>query len=230
MTPKKQVVLMVILFSALGIGVSVGMIAAGGGFGGGGSIFDPPDEGDIYVVGAQVTDGLALGYRVEQATGPQSVLRDADVSINFAEEGDSWRTAFEVGNGTQSQDFEVMVSRQLTKEGSVSAEVRRYLEPVEASIMAVRDMDYGNRDKYLRVGAPWNTIFYGSTSTVVRVTAEEDITTPAGSFHTYVLSYTLAEKTSTIHVVKDLPFPVKAEVYDPDDQLLYKYELVSLSR
>jgi hypothetical protein len=62
------------------------------------------------------------------------------------------------------------------------------------------------------------------------VTAEEDITTQAGPFHAYVLSYTLAEKTSTIHVVKDLPFPVKAEVYDPNDQLLYKYELVSLTR
>jgi hypothetical protein len=229
-TPKKQVVLMVILFSALGIGVSVGMIAAGGGFGSGGSVFDPPDEGDVFVVGAQVTNGLIMSYRVDEAVGPQSALRDADVSINFAQEGDSWRTAFEVGNGTQIENFEVMLSRRLTKEGSVGEDVRPYLEPVEASIMAVRDMDYGNRDKYLVVGAPWNTIFYGSTSTVVRVTAEEDITTQAGPFHTYVLSYTLAEKTSMIYVVKDLPFPVKAEVYDPDDQLLYKYELVSLTQ
>jgi hypothetical protein len=221
---------MVVLFSALGIGVSVGIIAFGGGFGSGGSVFDPPDEGDVYTVGAQVTDGLTMAYRVDEAVGPQSMLRDADVSIGFAQQGDSWRTAFDIGNGTQVQDFEIMLSRQLTKQGATGEDVRPYLEPVEASIMAIRDMDYGNRDKYLVVGAPWNTIFYGSTSTIVRVTAEEDIATPAGTFHTYVLSYTLGEKTSTIHVVNDLPFPVKAEVYDPSDQLLYKYELVNLSR
>jgi hypothetical protein len=221
---------MVILFSALGIGVSVGIIAFGGGFSSGANVFNPPDEGDVYIVGAQVTDGLAMGYRVDEAIGPQSVLKDADVSIGFTREGDSWRTAFDIGNGTQVQDFEIMLSEQLTKEGAVDEGVRPYLEPVESSVMAVRDMDYGNRDKYLVVGAPWNTIFYGATSTIVRVTAEEDISTPAGTFHTYVLSYTLNEKTSTIHVVDDLPFPVRAEVYDPNDQLSYKYELVSLSR
>jgi hypothetical protein len=172
-----------------------------------------------------------MGYRVDDAVGPQSSLADADVSISFAQEGDSWFATFNVVNGTQDRyDFGVMYSRELTKEGSIEESTRPYLEPIEASIMAVRDMDYGNRDKYLVVGAPWNTIFYGSTSTVVRVTAEEDITTPAGTFHTFVLSYKLGENTSTIHVVSDLPFPVKAEVYDPNDQLLYRYELVSLSR
>lgn len=231
MTPKQQVALMVILFSALGIGVSVGIIAFGGGFGSGASIFDPPDQGDVYVVGAQVTNGLVMNYRVDEAVGPQSVLRDADVSIGFVQEGGGWFTTFNIVNGTQDQyDFGVMYSRELTKEGGIDESTRPYLEPIESSIIAVRDMDYGNRDKYLIVNAPWDTIFYGATSTIVRVTAEEDITTPAGTFHTYVLSYTLNEKTSTIHVAGDLPFPVKAEVYDPNDQLLYRYELVSLSR
>lgn len=231
MTPKQQVALMVILFSALGIGVSVGIIAFGGGFGSGASIFDPPDEGDIYVVGAQVTDGLVMGYRVDDAVGPQSALKDADVSIGFEQQADSWFATFNILNGTQgSQDFGVMYSKELTKQGSIEESTRPYLEPVEASIMAVRDMDYGNRDKYLVEQAPWDTIFYGSTSTVVRVTGQQDITTPAGTFHTFVLSYKLGENTSTIHVVKDLPFPVRAEVYDPNDQLLYKYELVSLER
>lgn len=229
MTPKQQVALMVGLFSALGVGVSVAIIAFGGGFGSGASIFDPPDEGDVYVVGAQVTDGLAMGYRAD-AVGPQSVLVDADVSIGFAQEGDSWRTAFDIGNGTRTEQFEIMLSQQLTKQGAVGEDARPYLEPVETSIMAIRDMDYGNRDKYLVVGAPWNTIFYGATSTVVRITSEETVTTPAGTFHTFVLSYKLGEKTSTIHVASDLPFPVKAEAYDPDDQLLYRYELVSLAR
>lgn len=230
MTPKQQVALMVILFSALGIGVSVGIIAFGGGFGSGANVFNPPSEADVYVVGAQVTDGLAMDYRVDEAVGPQSVLKDADVSIGFVRQGDSWRTAFEVGNGTQIEEFEIMLSQQLTKQGAVNEDVRPYLEPVEASIMAIRDMDYGGRDKYLVVGAPWDTIFYGSSSTVVRVTSEETVQTPAGTFNAFVLSYQLQDRTSRIWVVRDLPFPVKAEVYDPSDQLLYRYELVGLQR
>ncbi|MER3407940.1 MAG: hypothetical protein C4292_04040 [Nitrososphaera sp.] len=90
-------------------------------------------------------------------------------------------------------------------------------------------MDYGGRDKYLVVGAPWNTIFYGSTSTVVKVTGRESVQTPAGPFDAFVLSYKLGDKTSRIWVVKDLPFPVKAEVYDPSDQPLYSYELTGLT-
>jgi hypothetical protein len=44
-----------------------------------------------------------------------------------------------------------------------------------------------------------------------------------------VLSYKLAEVTSKIWVVRDMPLPVKAEVYDAEDKLLYQYELVGES-
>jgi len=223
---------MIGVFSALGVGVSVGIIAFGGGFsGGGGNIFNPPSGSDIYVVGAQVTDHLTMGYSVDEAVGPQSTLSDADVSISFVQQGDSWFTTFNIVNGTQDQyDFGVVYSKELTKQGNIEESVRPYLEPVESSILAIRDMDYGGRDKYLVVGAPWNTIFYSSSSTIVRVTSQESVQTPAGTFDAFVLSYKLGEKTSNIWVVKDLPLPVKAEVYDPADELLYEYELVSLNQ
>ncbi len=222
---------MVGLFSALGIGVSVGIIAFGGGFAGGDtSIFNPPTSADIYVIGAQVTDGLSMGYTVD-SQGPPS-LADANVSITFNKSGDSWRTAFDVVNGTQgTQQFDVMFSKELTKEGSISEPARQYLEPIESSILAIRDMDYGGRDKYLVVGAPWNTIVTGGTTPItVKITSEEQVTTPAGTFDALVLSYKLSNNTSKIYVVKDLPMPVKAETYDINDQLYYRYELVSLSR
>jgi hypothetical protein len=44
-----------------------------------------------------------------------------------------------------------------------------------------------------------------------------------------VLGYKLLDKTSKIWVVRDMPFPVKAEVYDAADNLQYKYELVGMS-
>ena len=231
MTPKRQVAIMVGVFSALGVGVSVGIIAFGGGFsGGGGNLFNPPTASDIYVVGAQVTDGMELGYTLTGA-GPDTSLEDADVKIVFDRQGDSWLTTFNIVNGTGARsDFDLMLSSQLTKEGQTDAQVRPFLEPVESSILAIRDMGYGGRDKYLVVGAPWNTISYSSSSTIVRVTAQETVQTPAGTFDAFLLSYKVGEKTSSIWVVKDLPFPVMAEVYDPSDQLLYQYELVSLSR
>jgi hypothetical protein len=61
------------------------------------------------------------------------------------------------------------------------------------------------------------------------VTTEEPISTPAGTFDSFVLSYKLAEETSKIWVVRDMPLPVKAEVYDAEDNLLYQYELTNMS-
>ncbi|MEO9362828.1 MAG: hypothetical protein ABI348_02900 [Nitrososphaera sp.] len=234
MTPKQQVAVMVGLFSALGIGVSVGIIAFGGGFSGGdaSSLFKPPTSADIYVIGSQITDGLSMSYNVD-SQGPQTSLANANVSITFHKSGDGWRAAFNVVNGTQGtpQQFDIMYSKLLTKEGSVAESVRPYLEPVESSILAIRDMDYGGRAKYLVVGAPWNTIVTGGTTPItVKITSEEKVTTPAGTFDTLVLSYKLNNNTSKIYVVKDLPMPVKAETYDDNDQIYYKYELVSLAR
>jgi hypothetical protein len=97
---------------------------------------------------------------------------------------------------------------------------------MQSSIFAVRDMEYGQSPKYLVVGAPWNQIFYQSSQVIVRVTSEETVQTPAGTFDAFVLSYKLAENTSRIWVVRDMPLPVKAEVYGPEDELQYQYELV----
>jgi outer membrane lipoprotein-sorting protein len=58
------------------------------------------------------------------------------------------------------------------------------------------------------------------------VTGEETIQTQAGTFDAFVLSYKLEENTSKVWVVRDMPLPVKAEVYDEQDQLQYQYELV----
>jgi hypothetical protein len=221
---------MVGVFSALGVGVSAGIIAFGGGFSGGRDVFNPPTASDIYVVGAQVQDGMQFAYTLT-GVGPSTSLVDAEVTIAFDRQGDSWRTTFNIVNGTGTRaDFDMMLSGSLTKEGQIDDSVRPFLEPVESSILAIRDMDYGGRDEYLVVGAPWNTIFYSSSSTIVRVTAQEQVQTPAGTFDAFLLSYKLGENTSRIWIVKDLPLPVMAEVYDPADELLYEFELVSLSR
>jgi hypothetical protein len=150
--------------------------------------------------------------------------------MNFREHGDNWNVTFAITNGT-SQEFTqtITMSKKLTREGQIDESFMPYLEPIQSSIFAVRDMEYGNRDKYLVVGAPWNTIFYKASQVTVRVTDEENIQTPDGSFDAFVLSYELGDKLSRIWMVSYLPLPAKAEVYDTEDNLQYRFELVEAS-
>jgi hypothetical protein len=221
---------MTAVLAAVGVSVSIGIIAVGGGFTGAGpSITNPPTKEDIWVVGSNNNDGAALEYDVS-AVGPASSLADAKVSMTFAEVNDEWDVHFTVVNGTEpAVEHTMTFSKQLTREGQLDQSFQPYFDPIQASILAVRDMDYGGRDKYLVVGAPWDTIFFQSSSVTVKVTGEETVQTPAGTFDAFVLGYKLGDKVSMIWIVKDMPLPVKAEVYDVDDNLQYQYELVSSS-
>jgi hypothetical protein len=215
----------------LGVGVSIAIIAAGGGFESSSpNILDPPTEADIWKVGDHIQDGMTLEYALT-SRGELNSLESALVSINFRQAGENWNVRFTITNGTgqPSIDHTLVMSNELTREGQLDESFRPYFEHIQSSIFAVRDMEYGESPKYLVLGAPWNTIFVGSSSVTARVTNEERVSTPAGVFDSFVLSYKLAEQTSKIWVVRDMPLPVKAEVYDAEDKLLYQYELVNVS-
>jgi hypothetical protein len=227
----RRVAIVTAIFATVGIGVSAAIIAAGGGFSGPGpSIFNPPTGADIWKVGDHIQDGTELDYNLT-AKGELGSLESAQVSLKFDQVGENWNVSFTIVNGTGQPpvNSSVMMSKELTREGQLQESLRPYFEDIQSSIFAVRDMEYGESPKYLVVGAPWDTIFVGSSSITVRVTNEERVDTPAGSFDSLVLSYKLAEKTSKIWVVRDMPLPVKAEVYDAEDNLVYKYELVNMS-
>ena len=222
---------MTAVFAALGIGVSVGIIAAGGGFstGRGPDIFNPPSNADIWVAGNGIEDGTTLKYSLT-SKAEMSSLESAEVTIEFQEAGDNWNVTFTVVNGTAPPVENTMtMSKELTREGPLDSSFRPYFDPIDESIFAVRDMEYGGSPKYLVVGAPWQQIFYKSSEVIVRVTGEETVQTPAGSFDAFVLTYKLEDNTSKIWVVQGMPLPVKGEVYDSEDQLQYRYELVSTS-
>jgi len=44
------------------------------------------------------------------------------------------------------------------------------------------------------------------------------------------LQYKVGNSLSTIYINKDLPLPVKAQVYGDNSKPLYKYELQSITR
>jgi len=216
------------IFAAFGIGVSVAIIALNGGF----SERGPPKiptEDDIWVVGSNIQDGTLLEYALD-SRGPSSSLVSSLVTLNFDESGNDWNVTFRVKNGTSQEITQtIIMSKQLTREGPLDESFARYLEPIQTSILAVRDMEYGNSPKYLVVGAPWNTIFVGPSSSTVRVTSEEAVQTSAGSFDSFVLSYKLDDETSKIWMVKTMPLPVKAVTFDENDQPYYSFELLRAS-
>ena len=222
---------MTAIFATLGVGVSIAIIAAGGGFESSSpNIFDPPTEADIWKVGDHIQNGMTLEY-ILTSRGELNSLESALVSMNFGQAGENWNVRFTIANGTGQPpvNHTLVMSNELTREGQLDETFRPYFEHIQSSILAVRDMEYGESPKYLVLGAPWNTIFVGSSSVTARVTNEERVSTPAGVFDSFVLSYKLAEQTSKIWVVRDMPLPVKAEVYDAEDKLLYQYELANVS-
>ena len=98
-----------------------------------------------------------------------------------------------------------------------------YFEPIDSSILAIRDI--AREPKYLVVGAPWDIILVGLSSIPIKVTAKETIETGAGTFDTFILSYKIGSKISKIWLAHDMPMPIKAEVYNSEGQLQYRYEL-----
>ena len=238
MSPKRKVFLLSGIFALLGISISVIIIAIGGGFSSGTSIFHPPTTADLWVVGQPIHQGTLLNYSLTRigshsspwsSLGEHSSLINSLVSINFVQDKDNnnnWRAIIYITNGTASTHDTVLLSKQqLINAGPIKQSFVPYYEPIESSILEIRDITLGDA-KYLVIGAEWNSISVGVTTIPVKVVAQESIKTNAGTFNAFVLSYTIGSKTSRIWIAHNIPLPIKAEVYNAQNQLQYSYELV----
>ena len=225
MSPKRQVALLVAVFAALGIGVSVGITAAGGGLGGQINIMNPPTSKDIFHVGQNIHNGTTLAYSLD-SIGPKSELKSANVDLEFVNNSNDWAVHVLVKNGTEDEKQAVVqMSNVLTLIGQPDPSFKLYFEPIRLSIFSIRDMDYQGADKYLYVGAPWNTIETASSSVVTRITGQEQVQTPSGSYNAFILSYKLGTKTSMLWLDATVPLPIEADVYDAYDNLQYRFVL-----
>ncbi|MGV8106537.1 MAG: hypothetical protein ACP5OH_02060 [Nitrososphaerota archaeon] len=236
MTPKRIIFLASGIFAAIGILVSVVIIAINGGFSGGGngpSIFNPPTSNDLWTIGSNIEDGMNLTYSLTTALGGNSNVKDSVVSMAFDDMQDKWNINFKIKNGSSSSAEVKEVSanfskKQLLRTDPISQENNSLIQPIEGSILVVRDL--AKEPRYLVVGALWDKIFTGSSTKDVRIEDIEKITTPADTFDVYSLQYKVGNSISKIYLNKELPFPVKAQVYDENDKILYEYELQSISR
>jgi len=237
MTPKRIIFLTSGIFASIGILVSVVIIAINGGFSGGGngpSIFNPPTSQDLWTIGSNIDDGMNLTYSLTTALGGKSNLKDSVVSMAFDDMQDKWNINFKVKNDSSSSAAAVkevnanFSKKQLLRTDPISQENDSLIQPIEGSILVVRDL--AKEPRYLVVGAVWDKIFTGSSTKDVRIEDIEKITTPADTFDVYSLQYKVGNSISKIYLNKELPFPIKAQVYDENDKILYEYELQSISR
>jgi len=229
MTPKRTVFLASGIFATVGILVSVVIIAMNGGFSGSGpSIFNPPTSKDLWTPGSNIADGMNLTYSLT-STSDVSSLKHSIVSMKFNDLKDRWNVTFAIKNGSALRDINLNLTKnQLLRMEPIGVNNEKSISPVETSILAIRDI--AREPKYLVVGAVWDKITTSSSGVDERIANKDSISTHAGTFNVYTLEYQLGNSVNRIFLNKDLPFPIKAKVYDENDKILYEYELQKISR
>lgn len=108
----------------------------------------------------------------------------------------------------------------------VSSDAKSYFDILDQSIFSMRD--YATEDKFLAKDAEWGDLYIGANHEKLKVTDSGKMSFGFGSANAYLLSYRIGAHINKIWIVDNLPLPVKAEIYDPDGNLQYTYELVSL--
>lgn len=214
------------ILGVFGVSVSLLIIAIGGGFSGPQpSILHPSTAADLWTVGQGIRQGTELNYSLT-SSGPRSSLVNALVSMNVVRDaGNAWKVKFYIHNDSMAMNGSVLLAKQqLTNVGFTNGTFQPFYEPIESSILSIRDI--AREPKYLAIGAPWDSIFVAFSSIPIRVTDHVTMQTAAGTFDVFTLSYNIGLKTSKIFITHQNPLPVRAVVYDSEGQLQYKYELV----
>ena len=109
----------------------------------------------------------------------------------------------------------------------VTDKAKPFFNILDSTVFSVRDIAIEN--KYLVTGAVWGDMYIGENHEEIKVTEHNKISYKFGSADSFVVSYKIGEKENKLWIVDNLPLPVKAEVYDLAGNLLYSYELTSLS-
>ena len=241
--PKWKILLAFIIIGILGISVSVIIIAIGGGFSAPISSFlHPPTQADVWRVGENIQPGTTLNYSLttignhsspwSSLVGPNSLI-NATVTMKFLKsDRNTWNVLFNIKNGTtnNSTGTVLLSKQQLTNAGPTSTDFKSFYEPIESSILEIRDIAL--EPKYLAIGAEWNSLSVGPVGSTasVKIIGQEKIQTQAGAFDTSILGYTIGNRASKIWLSNNLPLPVKGEVYNAQNELQYKYSLIYIKR
>ncbi|MDE1862322.1 MAG: hypothetical protein KGI33_05350 [Thaumarchaeota archaeon] len=108
-----------------------------------------------------------------------------------------------------------------------SSKTDPYFEMLDNTIFSMNW--YATSPKYLAVGASWGDVYIGSIHEHMRVRSCGKVDLPFGSLDAQVLSYREIDgSNNTVWIVDNLPLPVMAKYYLPDQNLHYSFQMVSL--
>jgi hypothetical protein len=136
-----------------------------------------------------------------------------------------WNTEFTVSNKGISTSFHGNLSKSNLIMKEKPLKNQKYLDIIESSILQIRDIT--REPKFLVIGAKWDSIDTGITNIPIKINSIENLDISIGDLETFILNYNIKNKNSNIWISKNLPLPVKAEIYNVDGLLKYKYELIS---
>ena len=132
--------------------------------------------------------------------------------------------------------YDMQTSEQLAKKLTLTSgytfkekpeQLEKYLDVLDHTILSVSDM--AGEEKYLVVGAEWDTVFVGWQTKKITLTEYGKVDFRFGAINAYTLSYEIGEIENKFWVADDVPLPVKAEYYDADGNFDYSYELVDIT-
>jgi len=222
MTVASSYVKVIGIAGGIGAAVIIGIIVYGE--------MSKPPGGEIlerptvqWTVGNMLKPNTVLKYRLSHISNN---YQEIFVILNFVEKSDdNWRVQLEIEDASGKVTQDLVLSRSLIPVGSIPEKFVSQMQIIQGSILWI--VDYAVTPKYLALGAVWGTITHGIQTQELKVSAIEKISTPAGTFDSYVLRYDIMDKQSKIWIVEDLPLPAKAEVYNADGKLQFTFELVS---
>jgi hypothetical protein len=227
LSSKKRIILVFGSLVILSIIVNIAIIASNGGFENPIRTIEIPDNQDLWSAGSKIQDGDQFLYNLTIVNRNKSVDNYL-INILFQNSQNYWNTEFTISHDSKSAKIYSQLSKSnlLMKEKQLTNQ--KYIDILESSLLQIKDST--REPKYLVIGAKWDSINTGITNIPIKISSKEYLLSKVGKLETFVLSYKIKDYSSNIWISKNLPLPVKAEIYDEEDKLKYKYDILRLNR
>jgi hypothetical protein len=215
-----------LVLGTLGIGVSLVIVAVGGGFSGPiPSLLSPPSSKDLWIVGEGLRNNTRINYILTSTSPTALSLKNATVSTQFIQEGnDSWKANFNIINGSYDYTGSILLSKEyFTNRQMPEGDLVDVYRIIESSLFDIRN--FAREPKYLVPGAIWDNIVSGALTAPIRITGQDSIIVNGTTVDSYVLQYDLPSKVSKIWIAHGFPLPIKADVGDSDSSTRYTFEM-----
>lgn len=226
MSPLRRVVLLTSILGALGISVSLVIVAIGGGFSGPApSLFSPPSSKDLWIVGKGLQNNTRINYTLTSTSPSGLSLINSLVTMQFVQEGnDSWKANFNIMNDSRDYTGTILLSKEyLTNSQMPEGSLADVYRVIDSSLFDIRN--FAREPKYLVPGAVWDNVVSGALTAPIRITGKESLTVNGTSVDSYVLQYDLPSKISKIWIGPGFPLPIKADVGDSGSGTRYTFEM-----